>query len=1332
VQQVNQPLPRTPQRSDGGGLPEGVRQGAHDLAAPFVSRFVTTWLARTPEQRHRSVEATLVFADISGFTALAERLARRGTVGAEQLSDAVDHTFGALLSVAREDGADLLKWGGDAVVLLLDGDGHAVRAARAAHRMRAALRDLVRRRALPVAVELRMSIGVHSGAFDMFLVGDPASHRELIVTGEAATRLVEVEAVARAGDVVVSGATASLLPAHCVGDAVLLPPSAVGAARTASSRAHLLRSRPALVAPPSEEAPAPVDVMTALPPRIRELLGEEDADSEHRPVAVAFVEFTGTANLLRQEGPEAATSAVDKVVRTAQRASLTHGVTFLESDIARDGARILLVAGAPRSTGDDAERLLRTARDIVDAPAVLTVRVGAHLGPVFAGGFGPDFRRTYSVKGDAVNLAARLTARAGAGDVLATDALVTRSRSRVRTERLPPFLVKGKRRPVEAVRVLGLVEGAATVRRAAPLVGRAGELARLREAVDRARSRTGSVVDVSGPPGIGKSRLVVELDPLPDDLVVLRAVCSDYDSSTSYFPFRTLLRDLFGIRPDDDGARVLDRLARRVRTASPRLVPWLPVLSTVLAVQLPQTDETRDLDPRFRRRRLEEVVVELLRATLPTPTLVVLEDAHLLDEASASLLARLLAETASLPWCVVVTRHDDGRTAEVVRVLSEAAAADVHVVTLPLEPLTGEAAADLVESLTGEAHLGVRAIEALADRAAGNPLFLTTLAEVARHEGVTDALPSSVEAVYVRELDRLASSLRTLLRYAAVLGVRFDPHLLAALVDDVDVTAALGRLRDFVELLDDGSVQFRHNLLRDVAYGGLSFRLRRHMHARVALQLEKDGGAGADPAVLSRHFHAAGLHERTWSTSLDAGEQAAAAYAFRDAADHFARALEAAGQLADVDDATRATAYVRLGETRDMAGQSAAAVEAYRSARRLRPGDPVARARLMYREARIDLRRGRHPQALRMLTRALNTVGDLPGAEADAVRAELATRYGFLRHLQGRPVEALAWSRRGAHWAEASGDEAVLAHAWNALHLAFGGSPETEDRPYGRLALTAYERLGDLGGQALCENNLAIDDWNAGRWDRAATMFERAASTFRRVGDEANEGNVTYNLADTLVSRGRFDEALPVLRRALRLARGVDDEELVALALREGARAHAATGDTERAWSLFDDARRRLVDLHLPIEVALLDATHAEALVASGAAQDGIRVVSAATRRAEREHLGEALPRLHRVRAFALLSEGRAAEALVASASGTAALRDGDDGYDRALLGLARATALEALAGPGPLDEVTAAEVADLRLAAFDALQRLGVVRVVGMPDAQMPPRTSRRKSTMR
>ncbi|KRE42687.1 hypothetical protein ASG74_09930 [Knoellia sp. Soil729] len=1306
-------MPSSSQSTAGDTPAEADWEGPAASLLPYAPRLAGEWLRTSPDERHRAIEATAMFADISGFTALTERLARLGAVGAEQMSDTLDATFGRLLTVASADGADLLKWGGDAVVLLFRGDEHAARAARAAHRMRASLRDLVRRHALPVRVNLRMSIGVHTGVFDLFLVGDPASHRELLLAGPAATVLVEMEKLSQAGQIGLSATTVALLPRSSRG-AELVGASTAGA-RLLSGSPVIRRWRD------SESQSLAEDVTPCIPPMIRRHLVQAQGESEHRSVAVAFVEFSGTDVLLGEEGQaDAVADALDDVVRNVQQACLDHGVTFFESDLSHDGGKIMLTAGAPTSSGEDSERLLRTARDIVDRAGVLSVRVGVNRGSVFAGDFGPSFRRTYSVKGDAVNLAARIMARAAPGEVLASDEVVSRSYTHVRTERLEPFLVKGKSRPVQAQRVLGLVEGRSAARAVTPFFGRELELLLLRAPVLRTLQRTGSVVDISGEPGIGKSRLVAELAPLPPEIAVLVTACSNYDASASYFAFRTVLRDLLGISATDDGAGVMRRLTRRLQDNAAHLLPWLPLLAPLLGVELPPSRETQDLDERFRRTRLEEVALELLDVTLPTATLLVFEDAHLIDEASASLLQRLLARAHTRPWCVVITRRESEPGATATFVPDPGLP---RVIEIPLGPLSDEAATDLIEAAAGDARLGVRDIEAMAGRAAGNPLFLSSLASVALLEGDSGNLPASVEAVYVRELDRLPPRARTLLRYAAVIGMRFDPHLLASLVPDADgaVHTDLGEVADFVETLEDGTVQFRHSLLRDVAYDGLPFRLRRSMHARVAHLLEGGDEGSANPASLSHHFHAAGLHAQTWTHSLVAGEQAAAAYAYSEAAAYFGRALDAAGHLPDVSREARTAAYVRLGEARDMAGQSTAAIAAFRDARHLLPDDPVGRARLLYREARIGLRLGRYPQSLRVLTRALRMLDGSKGPEAEAVRAELATRYGFCRHLQGRTEEAIMWTTMGARWAESSSDTTVLAHAYNALHLAYGASSKEEDQPYGRLALAAYEGLEDLHGQALCTNNLAIDDYRAGRWTQASEMFERAGSMFRRLGDEANEGNVTYNLGDVLVSRGRFEEALPPLRRALRLARGADDEELVALALREGARAHAALGHHEQAWELFADARARFTDLHLRVELALLDAARAEALLGVGRVEEGLRLVARAQDDALAQKLPDVLPRLHRIRAFALLASGRPAEAAQQASRGLEQVTPGGDGYEEALLVLARAEAMD------PDDP----EAIFLRVQGRAALDRLGVVHLAGVA-AQMLPLTSSRNHTTR
>src|SRR5206468_7291123 len=140
-----------------------------------------------------------------------------------------------------------------------------------------------------------------------------------------------------------------------------------------------------------------------------------------------------------------------------------------------DGGKVMLVCGAPVAHEDDEDRMLATAREIVDDAGKLWIRVGVNNGRVFSIEFGPPYRRTYSVKGDAVNLAARLMGKSKPGEIFASAGVVARSRGAFVTEALEPFMVKGKVRPVQAHRVLearGIPSRQPTVEASQVMVGR--------------------------------------------------------------------------------------------------------------------------------------------------------------------------------------------------------------------------------------------------------------------------------------------------------------------------------------------------------------------------------------------------------------------------------------------------------------------------------------------------------------------------------------------------------------------------------------------------------------------------------------------------------------------------------------------------------------------------------------------------------------------------------------------------------------------------------------------------------------------------------------------
>src|SRR5215203_549386 len=141
-------------------------------AAAYVPRLLPAWAAAEPGVAHRVVDGTLLLFDITGFTPLTERLARRGREGAEELSNLLDTVFSQLLMDAEDEGGDLLKWGGDALLLLFDGADHARRAARAALGLQRALAQVGRAKTSIGQVVLHASAAVESGPIDLVLGGN--------------------------------------------------------------------------------------------------------------------------------------------------------------------------------------------------------------------------------------------------------------------------------------------------------------------------------------------------------------------------------------------------------------------------------------------------------------------------------------------------------------------------------------------------------------------------------------------------------------------------------------------------------------------------------------------------------------------------------------------------------------------------------------------------------------------------------------------------------------------------------------------------------------------------------------------------------------------------------------------------------------------------------------------------------------------------------------------------------------------------------------------------------------------------------------------------------
>jgi class 3 adenylate cyclase len=380
--------------------------------------------------------------------------------------------------------------------------------------------------------------------------------------------------------------------------AATLPGSVLGAEKAGG----LLLKRQVEVASAALE-PLPdvngIPLADCVPAAIRDYVSQTTIEPEHRQVAVAFIRFTGTDALLARDGPASTAAALQQLVETVQAAADEHHVSFLETDIDRDGGRIILVAGAPQSAGDDEERMLRAVRSIADAELPFPLHIGVNRGRVFVGEVGAAFRRTYTIMGETAALAARLMSKAGPGSVLTTADVLERSRGRFATVELEPFQAKGKTEPIVPFDVTGTAEGRTDRRGDVAFTGRERELAILGASLAPVRMGFGSLVELIGHAGMGKSRLVEELLSQCGDMQTVSTVCEEYEVSTPYFPFRALLRSLLQVPVDGDAAPTAERLRARLAPLAPEVVPWIPLLALPLDIELESTPEVDDLQPSF-------------------------------------------------------------------------------------------------------------------------------------------------------------------------------------------------------------------------------------------------------------------------------------------------------------------------------------------------------------------------------------------------------------------------------------------------------------------------------------------------------------------------------------------------------------------------------------------------------------------------------------------------------------------------------------------------------------------------------------------------------------
>jgi len=518
--------------------------------------------------------------------------------------------------------------------------------------------------------------------------------------------------------------------------------------------------------------------------------------AEYKQVTVLFADVVHSMQIAAAVGAERLREIMTELVNRSAAMVQRYGGTV--DKFTGDG--IMAVFGAPIALEDHAFRACLAALEIqrvTDRLAAeierrdgitLQLRVGLNSGQVIAGeiGSGP---MGYTAIGAQVGLAQRMESVAPPGGVMLS-ASTARLVEHAAALREPELVhIKDTDTPVPARRLLAIGDHEPRRRSESALVGRTWEISTVTAILDEAIGGAGCVVNIMGPPGIGKSRLVRESAALAADrgVAVFATFCESHARDIPFHAVARLLRAGLGVSDLDD------RAARaHIRTEVPDADPEdMLLLDDLLGIR-DDGVELPDVAPEARRRRLT-ALVNAASLARQTPGVYVVEDAHWIDAVSESMLADFLAVIPQTPSLVLITYRPEYHGA-----LSRVSGAQ----TIALRPLTDAQTSVLTAELLGSdasitglaAHIGARA--------AGNPFFVEEivrdLAERAVLHGEPGAyllrgdvadveVPATLQATIGARIDRLGSTAKRTLNAAAVIGSRFGTDLLTSLVDSADV-----------------------------------------------------------------------------------------------------------------------------------------------------------------------------------------------------------------------------------------------------------------------------------------------------------------------------------------------------------------------------------------------------------------------------------------------------------------------------------------------------------------------------------------------------------------
>lgn len=655
-------------------------------------------------------------------------------------------------------------------------------------------------------------------------------------------------------------------------------------------------------------------------------------EPERKHITILFSDLTGYTAMTETLDPEQVKEMTGRIF-TGVKQIVSKYEGFIER-VMGDG--VLVFFGVPRAHEEDPARAVHAAREIHDfvktmnpqyqekIGAPLTMHSGVNTGLVVTADVDLE-KGTHGVAGDAVNVAARLCSLANPGEILVGRETYVRAQRDISFEDFGFRKLKGKTEPIHVFKVSIAKTDRGVVRFdrrvASAMVGRGKELGRLEFQVLKVINGKGSVVDVIGEAGIGKSRLIAELkkSDVMKRVTLLEGRANSIGKKLSFHPIIDLLKQWTGVAEGDSEAVALDKLEKAVRAVHPeQTAEILPFVATLMGVKLhgKHAERVKGIGGEGLEKLILKNVRELvIKGAELRPTVVVMEDLQWADISSIELIEALyrLAEKHRVAFINVFRQgYFEANGGRFKRIGQRPVA---HSVEIEIQPLDSSDSETLIDNMLAVKGLPNLLKSKIVERAGGNPFFIEEVVRSLIDEGavirkdhsfeITEkidrvVIPSTINDVLIARLDRLEGRTREVVKIASVIGRSFFHRVLKEVADSIeDVDSRLVYLID-IQLIRSrmrmGELEylFKHALAQEAAYESTLLEQRKRLHLKVAESIERifEERLHEFYGTLAYHYGKAESLEKTEECLIKAGEAALKSSASNEALHYYQEALD--------------------------------------------------------------------------------------------------------------------------------------------------------------------------------------------------------------------------------------------------------------------------------------------------------------------------------------------------------------------------------------------------------------------------------------------------------